>query len=94
LAADRDDVQRALSLAGGLGAGDPVDHLEPVFDDLVATLTSPRIRHAVARLAGELIRAPGGEMSGDDVLRAVVVGMGERPADDDQPAHPRKMWVR
>jgi hypothetical protein len=37
LAADRDDVKRALALAARLGDGDPVDHLEPIFDDLCAT---------------------------------------------------------
>jgi hypothetical protein len=41
LAADRDDVQRALALAARLGDGDPVDHLEPIFDDLCATLRFP-----------------------------------------------------
>jgi hypothetical protein len=95
LAVDRDDVKRALALAGRLGDGDPVDHLEPVFDDLVATLASPKVRHTVAKLAGELVRAPGGELGADDVRRAIVLGMAETPADgDDQPAHPRTIWVR
>jgi len=62
LAADRDDVKRALAMAARLGDGDTVDALEPIFDDVCATLTSPRIRHAVTTLAGALIKAPAGEM--------------------------------
>jgi hypothetical protein len=69
LAADRSDVQRALALAGRLGDGDPVDHLEPIFDDLCATLHSPKVRHTVAKLAGALLRAQGGELSANDVQR-------------------------
>jgi hypothetical protein len=95
LAGDRADVQRAIALAARLGDGDPVDHLEPIFDDLCATLASPRIRHAVAKLAGELIRAPSGETAADLVLEAIVVAMGEAPAGGaDQPAHPRTIYVR
>jgi hypothetical protein len=94
LAADREDVQRGVALAARLGDGDPVDSLEPVFDDLCATLTSPRIRHAVTALASALIRAPGGEMGADDVLPAIVLAMGETPAGENQPAHPRTIYVR
>ena len=85
LAADREDVQSSVALAARLGDGDPVDSLEPVFDDLCATLTSPRIRHAVTALASALIRVPGGEMGADDVLRAIVLAMGETPAGENQP---------
>jgi hypothetical protein len=87
---------RHLALVAKLGDGDhPVDALEPIFDDLCATLTSPRIGHAVAKLASELVRAPGGEMGADDVRRVIVLGMAETPAGgDDQPAHPRTIWVR
>jgi hypothetical protein len=93
LAADRDDVKRALALAARLGEGDPVDHIEPIFDDLCATLRFPRIQHAVAKLAGELLRAPGGEMGADDVQRAIVLAMGETP-EGEHVAHPRTIWIR
>jgi hypothetical protein len=95
LAADRDDVQRALSLAGRLGNGDPVDHLEPIFDDLVATLTSPRIRHSIATLAQAILRAPGGTMSADDVLERIILAMADKlPVDADQTPPSRKIFVR
>jgi hypothetical protein len=93
LAVDRDDVKRALALASRLGEGDPVDHLEPVFDDLCATLTSPKVNHAIAALAGELIRSPSGTMSAEDVLEKIVLAMAETPDADDQPAHPRRIYV-
>jgi hypothetical protein len=92
IAADRPEVQHALRHASRL-PGDPVDHLERCLDDLLATLHSPKVRHAVAKLAGELVRAPGGEMGADDVLRSIVVAMGETPADD-HPGHPRRIYVR
>jgi hypothetical protein len=95
LAVDREDVKRALAMAARLGDGDPVDHLEPIFDDLCATLTSPRIRHTVTKLAKALLRTPGGEMGTDDVLRTIVLAMAETPADDaDGPGHPRTIYVR
>jgi hypothetical protein len=94
IAADRPEVQHALRHAGRL-PGDPVDNLERCLDDLLATLHSPKVRHAVAKLAGALVRAPGGEMGADDVLRSIVVAMSEMPADaDDQPGHPRTIHVR
>jgi hypothetical protein len=95
LAADREDVQRGGALAAWLGDGDPVDHLEPIFDDLVATLTSPKVRHSIAALASELLRAPSGELGAEDVLRSIVLAMGETPADGAYgPAHPRTIWIR
>jgi hypothetical protein len=90
LAADRSDVQRALALATRLGDGDAVDALERVFDDLCATLTSPRIRHAVTTLARALIKAPAGEMAAADVLERIIIAMAETPAGD-QPGHPRRI---
>jgi hypothetical protein len=85
LAVDRNDVQRALALAAKLGDGDPVDHLEPIFDDLCATLTSPRVKHTIAA----------GEMAADQVVEKIVLGMSETPADGaDQPTHPRTIWIR
>ena len=95
LAGDRDDVKRAIALAGRLGDDDPVDYLETIFDDLVACLRSPKIRHAVAKLAGALVRAPGGELEADDVLRTIVLAMGETPEHGaDQPTHPRTISIR
>jgi hypothetical protein len=50
---------------------------------------------AVAKLANELVRAPGGELAAGDVLERIVVAMSEPPATGaDQPAHPRTIWVR
>ena len=56
IVADRDEVRRALELAGRLGPGDPVDHLERVYDDLHATLASPKIWHCTTRLADTLLK--------------------------------------
>jgi hypothetical protein len=95
LAPDRVDVKRALALAGELGDGDPVDHLEPIFDDLLACLKSPKVKHAIQALAGALLRSPRGEMAADDAVRAIILALAERPADAaDQQAHPRRIYVR
>jgi hypothetical protein len=94
IAADRPEVQAALRQASGL-PGDPVDHLERCLDDLLACLHSPRVRHTVAKLASDLLRAPGGELGADDVLRSIVLAMGETPAGGDSgPGHPRTIWIR
>jgi hypothetical protein len=94
IAADRREVQHALRHAGRL-PGDPIGHLERCLDDTLACLHSPKVRHMVAKLASELVRAPGGAMVADDVLRAIVMAMGETPADGaDQPTHPRTIWIR
>lgn len=53
--ADRAEVQKALSLAARLGPGDPVDHLEPIYQSVIDTLTSPRIWRGVQALAGGLL---------------------------------------
>jgi hypothetical protein len=92
IAADRPEVQHALHHASRL-PDDPVDHLERCLDDTLACLHSPRVRHTVAKLAGELTRAPGGELAAEDVLRTIVVAMGETPAGD-HPGHPRTIHVR
>jgi hypothetical protein len=95
LAIDREDVQRALAMAARLGDGDPVDHLEPVFDDLCATLTSSRVKQTIAALANALLKAPAGEMAADHVLETIILGMAAAlPDGADQPAHPRKIFVR
>jgi hypothetical protein len=49
------DVERAALLACRLpGAGDPVGHMERELDDVLATLKSPRVWHAVRQLAAAL----------------------------------------
>jgi hypothetical protein len=51
----RPEVERAALLACRLaGAGNPIDHLEQELDGVLAGLTSPRIWHAVRRLAASL----------------------------------------
>lgn len=93
LSADRQDVRRALALASELGDGDPVDVLEPIFEDLVACLKSPKVRHAITTLAGALLRSPRGEMAADDAERAIILAMAEEPVIDDQPGPPRRIYV-
>jgi hypothetical protein len=93
IAADRPEVQHALRHAGRM-PGDAIDHLERCLDDTLACLHSPKVRHTVAKLAGELVRAPGGEMGADDVLRSIVLAMAETPEADDHPGHPRRIFVR
>jgi hypothetical protein len=47
---DDPDVRHALELAAKLDAADdPVEVLEPYFDDLVACLSAPKVRHSPAR---------------------------------------------
>jgi hypothetical protein len=48
-------VEYAALLAGRLPGNDPVDHLEREMDNVIASLRSPRIWHAVKRLAAVLI---------------------------------------
>jgi hypothetical protein len=68
---------------------------KPIFDDVVATLTSPRIKHKVAVLAGAILRAPAGTMSAVDVLERIILAMAAAlPVAADQTAHPRKIFVR
>jgi len=95
LSADREDVKRALRLAGSLGDGDPVDLLEPHFHDVCATLSSPRIAHAVRRLAGALMRAPGGAMDAERAKRVIAEAVKEElPAGAyNRPAPPRRIHV-
>jgi hypothetical protein len=93
----RDDpgVRRALELAGSLGDGDPVDHLEPHFHDVRATLSSPRVAHAVRGLAGALMRAPGGTMDGARAGRVITDAVREKlaPGAYGGPAPPRRIHV-
>jgi hypothetical protein len=92
LPADRPEVQHALRHASRL-PGDPVDRLERCLDDLLATLHSPKVRHTVAKLGSELVRAPGGEMAAAHVLETIVLAMAEPPVGD-HPGHPRRIFVR
>jgi hypothetical protein len=56
-------------------------------------LHSPKVRHTVAKLTGELTRAPGGELAAQDMLRAIVLAMGETPVGD-YPGHHRTIHIR
>jgi len=56
LTIDRPEVRRAIELAKRLGPGDPVDHLEIVYDNLHATLASPKIWSGICALASALLR--------------------------------------
>jgi hypothetical protein len=70
IVADRDEVRRALDLSRRLNPAEPVDAMEPIFDDLCATFGSPRIWHGVTRLADALCKyrvMPGDHVA--DVLR-------------------------
>jgi hypothetical protein len=71
---ERQEVRRALELAKRLELGDPVDHLERVYDDLHASLVSPKIWHCVTRLADTLCkeRLMCGERCAS-VLRAAMI---------------------
>jgi hypothetical protein len=94
LAADRPEVQTALSHAGRL-PGDPVDTLKRCLDDLLTCLHARRVRQAVATLAGALLRAPHGEMSANDVLKRIVTAMADTSAgSDDRPGYPRRLHIR
>jgi hypothetical protein len=79
IVADRGEVRRALELSRRLDPAEPVDAMEPIFDDLCATLGSPRIWHGVIRLANALSKHR--IMLGDhvaDVLRgATMHGSGQ-----------------
>jgi hypothetical protein len=92
LPSDRAEVQHALRHAGRLPS-DPVDHLERCLDDTLACLHSPKVRHTVAKLTGGLTRAPGGELAAEDMLRAIVLAMGETPVGD-YPGHHRTIHIR
>jgi len=64
-------VAHALRLAGRVSADDPVSVLEQHYDDLLGTLRSPRIWHAVDRVAARVMRAPGGELDRHGVGGAI-----------------------
>jgi hypothetical protein len=58
-------------------------------------LTSPRIKHSIAVLAGAILRAPAGEMAAEDVLEKIVLATAaDLPIDADQSPPPRKIFVR
>jgi hypothetical protein len=84
ITAARTEVRRALDLAKRLGPGDPVDHLERIYDDLHATLASPRIYHGVGRLAETLIKER--VLGGDRVAAVLRAAMIDRSAPKFGPA--------
>jgi hypothetical protein len=77
LSADRHDVQAAMRHAASL-PGDPVDHLERELDSVLATLRSPRVWHAVQRLAAALgeHRQLDGATSAALIKSAILSGAG------------------
>lgn len=87
-------VDAAIRHASRLG-GDEIDHLERCLDDALACLKSPKVRHAVAALAGALLRSPRGDMVAADVERTIILALAEQPPDaDGQEPHPRRIYVR
>jgi hypothetical protein len=88
-------VANALRLARKLPGRDPVDVLEEQLDHTCAAITSPKIWHATEKLAGALLQAPRGEMSGDDARRVIERAVRDpRSAKADCPGHPRKIIIR
>lgn len=81
---DRAEVRRALELAKRLGPGDPVDHLERVYDDLHATLVSPKIWHCTTRLAETLVKER--LLSGERCASVLKAAMVDRRAAKFGPA--------
>ncbi len=95
LAAERPEIKAALAMARQLGGDEPVDHLERCLDDTLASLKSPRIRHAIGALGAALMRAPRGEMGAAEAQRTIRAALRDRRAVDfDRPGHPRTIYVR
>jgi hypothetical protein len=87
-------VAEALGLARKLPGRDPVDVMDEQLDHLCATLCSPKVRAAVLALAGALLRAPGGEMGGDDARRVIEKAVrSPLRRGHEQPMHPRTIHV-
>jgi hypothetical protein len=93
LPSDRPEVKHALRLAGQL-PGDAIDHLERCFEDLCATLHSPRVKRAISDLAEALLSAPRGEMSRDEVSRRIVRSVRAAVApSESMDAYPRTIHL-
>jgi hypothetical protein len=86
-------VANALRLARKVPGCDPVDVIEEQLDHVCACLRSPKVRHTVAVLADALLKAPRGELTGDDAARVIARAVRERPAADGGAAHPRVIYV-
>jgi hypothetical protein len=91
ITADREEVRRALELSKRLGPGHPVDHLERVYDDLHATLASPRIWHCVSRLAETLRKDR--LILGDRCASVLKSAMADHCAVASPPMPPRKVYI-
>ena len=75
---DRPGVEKALLLAHRMrGNGDPADRLEPEFDAVLASLTSPRIWKAVRALASALLKRRALETP--EVEATIATAMGLNP---------------
>jgi hypothetical protein len=74
------DVEHAVRLAARLPGNDPVDHLERDLDSVLATLRSPRVWHAVRRLAVALSehRALDGATAAAMIKGAMLSGAGAK----------------
>jgi len=71
----RPEVARALELAGRLGPGDRVDHLERCYHDLRSTVCSPKIWSGISSLAACLLRRR--SMGGDRVSAVLRSSMAD-----------------
>jgi hypothetical protein len=76
ITADRPEVRRALELCRRLGPGHPVDHLEPIYENLHATLASPKVWAGISALASALLkyRTMSGERVGAVLHGAMMHG--------------------
>jgi len=90
---ERPEVQHALRLAGKL-PGDAIDNLEKCLDDLCATLHSPKIKRAIAAVAGALLTPPH-SLSGASA-RTIITRSIADPLDPSEvgEAYPRTMMIR
>jgi hypothetical protein len=70
---DRPEVRRALDLCRRFGPGHPVDHLEPIYENLHATLASPKVWAGVCALASALLKYR--TMSGERVASVLRSSM-------------------
>jgi hypothetical protein len=84
ITAERREVRRALEVAGRLGPGHPVDNLERIYDDLHATLVSPKIWHCTTRLAETLVKER--LLSGERCASVLKAAMVDRRAAKFGPA--------
>jgi hypothetical protein len=90
IAADRPDVQAALLYARRLPGDEPVDHIERELDAVEATLRSPRVWHAVRKLAAVL--SDHRVIDGATAARVIRVAMISGQRAEIEP-HPRTIHL-